>query len=177
MITDADEREGARDNYAVLDGTLSRGCVISHFPITQPRSVLLVAGGGGITPIYSLAREILTAHAGDQKQVELLWGVNGMNDIVLKDELEELEQKYPERLKVTYAVSGTGKMGEGEKFRKGHVSREMSEEAIKRCEGRLGDARGMKVFLCGPPKMEEAFDGKKGVLRELGLGGKEIYKF
>ncbi|OXG87960.1 cytochrome-b5 reductase [Cryptococcus neoformans var. grubii Br795] len=113
MITDADEREGARDNYAVLDGTLSRGCVISHFPITQPRSVLLVAGGGGITPIYSLAREILTAHAGDQKQVELLWGVNGMNDIVLKDELEELEQKYPERLKVTYAVSGTGKMGEG----------------------------------------------------------------
>lgn len=33
MITDADEREGARDIYAVLDGTLSRGCVISHFPM------------------------------------------------------------------------------------------------------------------------------------------------
>lgn len=145
--------------------------------LAQPRSVLLVAGGAGITPIYSLAREILTAHAGDQTQVQLLWGVNGMNDIVLKDELEELERRYPERFKVTYAISGIGKMGEGEKYRKGHVSREMLEEAIKRCEGRLGAARGMKVFLCGPPKMEEALDGKKGVLRELGLGRKEIYKF
>jgi cytochrome-b5 reductase len=33
------------------------------------------------------------------------------------------------------------------------------------------------VFMCGPPKMEEAVAGKTGVLAELGLNKKEIHRF
>ncbi|KAK6394260.1 hypothetical protein LTR95_019578, partial [Oleoguttula sp. CCFEE 5521] len=71
--------------------------------LTQDRSVVLIAGGAGITPIYGLARAILTENAGDRTKVQLLWGVNGSRDIVLQNELEDLERRFPERLSVLYA--------------------------------------------------------------------------
>lgn len=144
----------------------------------QPRSVVLVAGGAGITPIYSLAREILTNDAKDQTSVQLLWGVNGSRDIVLRRELEELEAQFPQRLQVTYAVSGTGPIeSDGGKYRKGYVDRKLVQEAIAKCGPIFGDEKGTKVFLCGPPKMEESVAGKQGILAELGLGKKEIHRF
>lgn len=147
----------------------------------QPRSVILIAGGAGITPIYSLAREILTADSRDQTAVQLLWGVNGPRDIVLRQELEALRAEFPERLSVTYAVSGketdVAALGSAEMFKKGYVNRGLVEEAIARCGGAFGDEKGTKVFLCGPPAMEEAVAGKKGVLAELGLAKKEIHRF
>jgi cytochrome-b5 reductase len=110
--------------------------------------------------------------------VQLLWGVNGSRDIVLRRELEELEAQFPQRLSVTYAVSGSGPAeSDGEKFRKGYVDRALVQEAIAKCGSNLGDEKGTKVFLCGPPKMEEAVAGKTGVLAELGLNKKEIHRF
>jgi cytochrome-b5 reductase len=138
----------------------------------------LVAGGAGITPIFSLAREILTNDAKDQTSIQLLWGVNGSRDIVLRRELEELEAQYPQRLRVTYAVSGSGPVeSDKEKYRNGYVDRALLKEAIAKCGSNFGDQKGTKVFLCGPPKMEEAVAGKAGLLAELGLSKKEIHRF
>ena len=110
--------------------------------------------------------------------------MNGTRDIVLKDELETLEKQYPHRLKVTYAVSGPeGKpdapsLGDEAKYRKGYVDKSLVQEAIKECQkGQWGDEKGQKVFLCGPPKMEEGMVGKEGVLTQQGLQKKEIHRF
>jgi cytochrome-b5 reductase len=145
--------------------------------------VLLVAGGAGITPIYSLAKGILSNPA-DKTRIQLLWGVNGTRDIVLKDELEALEKQYPDRLHVTYAVSGpeakpdAPSLGDESKYRKGYVDKSLLQEAIAKCQkGTFGSEKGEKVFLCGPPKMEEAVAGKNGVLAELGVQKKEIHRF
>jgi cytochrome-b5 reductase len=144
----------------------------------QPRSVILVAGGAGITPIYSLAREILTNEATDQTSVQLFWGVNGPRDLVLRRELEELEAQFPQRLRVTYAVSGSGPAeSDGAKYKKGYVDFALLQDAIAKCGPNLGDEKGTKVFLCGPPKMEDAVAGKTGILAELGLNKKEIHRF
>lgn len=165
-----------------IRGPLPGGYTYTPSP-SQARSVLLVAGGAGITPIYSLAREILTRDPADQTAVRLLWGVNGSRDIVLRRELEELEARFPRRLSVTYAVSGpeaevdAAALGDAGRYRKGYVDRGLMEEAIKGCGEGFGDEKGTKVFLCGPPKMEEAVAGKKGVLAELGVGKKEIHRF
>ena len=156
----------------------------NYTPSTQKeRNVVLVAGGAGITPIYSLAKGILSNPA-DKTRIQLLWGVNGTRDIVLKDELEALQQRYPDRLRVTYAVSGpeaapeAPSMGPEEKYRKGYVNKSLLEDAISMVDrSAWGDEKGTKVFLCGPPKMEDAVAGKKGVLGELGLGKKEIHRF
>ncbi|KAK5165705.1 uncharacterized protein LTR77_008628 [Saxophila tyrrhenica] len=148
------------------------------------RDILCIAGGAGITPIYSLTKGIL-ANPEDKTRIELLWGVNGTRDIVLKKELESLERQHPDRLRVIYAVSGpeakpdAPSLGDEMKYRKGYVDKTLLQEAITRCQkdGAWGDAKGQKVFLCGPPKMEDAMVGKEGALTELGVQKKEIHRF
>lgn len=157
----------------------------TYTPSTQQeRNIVLVAGGAGITPIYSLARAILEQYPKDKTKVQLLWGVNGTRDIVLHSELQELERRFPERLSVTYAVSGPEAapdapqpLGDEQTYRKGYVSKALLQETAQRAGGAWGDAKGTKVFLCGPPKMEDALAGKQGVFSELGLGKKEIHRF
>ena len=58
--------------------------------LEKQRDILLIAGGAGVTPIYSLAKGILDNPA-DKTRINLLWGVNGTRDIILKDELENGE--------------------------------------------------------------------------------------
>lgn len=151
---------------------------------SQERNIVLIAGGAGITPIYSLARSVLEEHPEDKTKVQLLWGVNGTRDIVLHSELQELERRFPERLSVTYAVSGPEAapdapqpLGDESKYKKGYVNKELMQQAVARAGGAWGDEKGTKVFLCGPPKMEEALAGETGVLTELGLAKKEIHRF
>ncbi|KXT01013.1 hypothetical protein AC578_4450 [Pseudocercospora eumusae] len=155
----------------------------SYTPSQTPRDLLFVAGGAGITPIYSLAKGVLSG-SDDQTRIQLLWGVNGTRDIVLKEELEQLEKQYPGRLQVTYCVSGPeGKpeapsLGDEQKYKKGYINQSVLQEAIARCEkGSFGDAKGTKVFLCGPPTMENEIAGKGGALGQLGISKKQIHKF
>jgi len=154
----------------------------SYTASQTPRDLLFVAGGAGITPIYSLAKGILSDD-GDKTRIQLLWGVNGTRDIVLKNELETLEKQHPDRLQVTYCVSGPeGKaeapsLGDEKKYKKGYINRTVLQEAIARCNaGTFGDAKGVKVFLCGPPTMEQAV-AEKGALGQLGFQKKEVHRF
>ena len=161
----------------------------AYKPSTTPRDVLLVAGGAGITPLYSFARGVLH-NPDDNTKVELVWGVNGTRDLVLGKELTELEKQYPDRFRVTYAVSGpeanpeAPSLGDEEKWKKGRVTKEVLQEAVERCRnGSWGDEKGTKVFLCGPPAMEEVLAGKKGfssapgILGELGIEKGKVYRF
>lgn len=150
---------------------------------TKPSDIVLIAGGAGITPIYSLAKGILSNPA-DKTRIQLLWGVNGTRDIVLKSELEELQRQNPDRLKVTYAVSGAEaapgapSLGPEDTYRKGYVDKALLQETLSKVPTEAwGDAKGTKIFLCGPPKMEDALAGKQGVLEQLDMGKKEIHRF
>jgi len=156
----------------------------SHWTIPKDqKNILMIAGGAGITPIFSLAKGILSNPA-DQTRIQLLWGVNGTRDIVLRSELEDLQKRYSDRLHVTYAVSGpeaaaeAPSLGDESKYRKGYIDKSLLQEAISHCEkGSWGDEKGQKVFLCGPPRMEDALAGKQGVLVELGISKKELHRF
>ena len=138
------------------------------------RDVLLVAGGAGITPIYSLTRGILSDPA-DKTRVQLVWGVNGTRDIVLKDELDSLQKQYPDRLSIVYAVSGpeakpdAPSLGDEARFRKGYVDKSLLQETISRCQqGNWGDVQGKKGV---PLWTAEYGDGGAGLVD--GVGGYE----
>ncbi|CAI7641203.1 unnamed protein product [Penicillium palitans] len=138
--------------------------------------VNLIAGGAGITPMYQLIQGMLN-NPDDRSKIKLIFGVNTDNDLVMKEELDTFEKKFPGRLKVVYRVSDPV---EGSPFTKGRVTKELLEKEL------LGpkDSKATKIFLCGPPAMEEAIFGtkgwissKKGVLEELGYAADRVHRF
>jgi cytochrome-b5 reductase len=142
--------------------------------------VALIAGGAGITPMYQLVRGILSDPA-DRTRVTLVWGVNADEDVFLRDEFATLEKEHPGRFRAVYVVSRPGP--EGSKYAKGYVTREVLEGAgVSSGEGGEDD---VKVLVCGPPMMEKALTGSKGlfgssepgVLHEMGFRGDQIHRF
>lgn len=146
----------------------------------QHPSVTLVAGGAGITPCYQLAQGIL-ADPADRTRVRLVFGVNGEEDVLLREEFDAFEEKYGrERFSVVYAVASGGKSVDGARVRKGFVTEALLREAA----AAPAAEKGTKVMVCGPPAMEEALLGKKGwggreqgILARLGYSKEQIYQF
>lgn len=102
----------------------------------------------------------------------MIVGVNTDADVLLKKEFDEFERSFPGRFKAVYTVSHPV---EGSAIRKGYVTKELLEDVLG--EPHKGDT---KVFVCGPPPMEEALVGKRGkggILRELGYRKDQIHQF
>ncbi|KAI3395809.1 hypothetical protein diail_822 [Diaporthe ilicicola] len=142
------------------------------------KSVTLIAGGAGITPIYQLVQGILN-NPEDKTQVTLVFGVNGEQDVLLNDEFKQYEASHPGQFKAVYAVSDLKGESGGGRFRKGYVT-----EALLREVAAPASDENTKVMVCGPPAMEEALLGKKGwggksggILEKLGYRRDQIHQF
>lgn len=136
----------------------------------QSPQVYLIAGGAGITPIYQLAQGILNNPA-DTTKINLVFGVNTEKDLLLREELESFKSRFPDRFDYTYTVSHPE--GQSDGFRKGYVTEELLRDVVR------ADADA-KVFVCGPPAMENSLVGSRfqtGVLARLGFAKGQIVKF
>lgn len=60
-------------------------------------------GGTGITPMLQLIRQI-TRDPKDQTKLSLLFANQTEEDILLRDELEEVAKNYPDQVKIWYTV-------------------------------------------------------------------------
>lgn len=133
--------------------------------------VYLLAGGAGITPIYQLIRGIFK-NPDDKTKVTLVFGVNTEEDLLLREELEGYAKQFPNRFNYLYTISHP--KGEATSIRKGYI-----DEALLR--GVFKDSvANTKVFVCGPPAMENALVGSRGtsgILSQLGLQKDQIYRF
>lgn len=146
-----------------------------------PCNILFIAGGAGIAPLYSLTKGILR-NPNDRTRIRLLWGINSVQDIVLREEFAALEKQYPDRLQVTYVVSKPGVQPHaqcGKNFREGYINKSMVQEAMEDhgTEESWGDWKGRKVFICGPPAMEAALLGRQGIFAQIGISKAQIYRF
>ncbi|KAH8703969.1 putative NADH-cytochrome B5 reductase [Talaromyces proteolyticus] len=136
--------------------------------------ITLIAGGAGITPLYQLIQGILNNPA-DRTKMTLVFGVNTESDILLRDEFETYQKTFPDRIKVVYTVSNNSVKRSSFEFRNGRVTKELLKELLP------PTSNDTKVFLCGPPAMEEALTGKRwgegGILGELGFKKDQVFKF
>ncbi|KAG0636758.1 hypothetical protein HOY80DRAFT_325223 [Tuber brumale] len=141
--------------------------------------IALIAGGTGITPMYQLMRAIFR-NPEDKTKVTLVFGNLTEEDILLKRELENLENTYPQRFRAFYLLDNAPK-GSG-RATQGRVTKELLKTVLP--EPGSGNN---KIFVCGPPGMYKAISGAKnspsdqgeveGVLKELGYKKEEVYKF
>lgn len=146
----------------------------------EHKSILLLAGGSGITPIYQLSRAILQ-NPEDKTKLSLIYANNAEPDILLRKEIEELERKYPDRFSKLFTVSK--KASSDDSVQTGYINKAM----ITRMFGQ-GKQPGQKVLVSGPPSMQEAIGGAKGffgwtqgslggVLKDLGYTKEDVHKF
>lgn len=135
--------------------------------------ITLIAGGAGITPMYQLIQGIL-ANPEDKTGVTLVFGVNTDADVLLKSEFQDFERRFPDRFKVVYTVSNPVP---GSPYAKGYVTKELLSKVARATP----DKADTKVFVCGPPGMENALLGSRkqpgGILAELGYTKDQIHKF
>ncbi|PGH00785.1 NADH-cytochrome b5 reductase 2 [Polytolypa hystricis UAMH7299] len=140
--------------------------------------VCMVAGGTGITPMYQLIRKIFN-DTEDKTAVTLVYGNVAKEDILLKKELDHLENTYPRRFRVFYLLDNPPpQWSQGT----GYVTKELLKTVFPEPK-----SENLKVFVCGPPGLYKAVSGPKvspkdqgeltGILKELGYTKEQVYKF
>lgn len=140
--------------------------------------ISLIAGGTGITPMYQLIRQIFK-NPEDKTKVTLVFGNVSEDDILLKKELQDLENTYPQRFKAFYVLDKPPKEWTGGK---GFITKELLKTVLPEPK-----EESHKIFVCGPPGLYNAISGNKvspkdqgelsGVLKELGYNKDQVYKF
>ncbi|KZZ97908.1 NADH-cytochrome b5 reductase [Ascosphaera apis ARSEF 7405] len=142
------------------------------------KEIALIAGGTGITPMYQLTRKILS-NPEDKTKITLVYGNVNEDDILLRKELSELENTYPQRFKVFHLLDNPP---ENWTQGKGHVTKELLKTVLPEPK-----SENIKLFVCGPPGMYKAVSGTKvspkdqgeltGILKELGYEKDQVFKF
>lgn len=74
----------------------------------ESRHYVMVAGGSGITPLYSMIRQII--HFEPASKVTLLYANTDEGHVVFKQELDKLKGEYP-RFEYTDFISGKNRIG------------------------------------------------------------------
>ncbi|KAL8888181.1 MAG: hypothetical protein Q9215_004361 [Flavoplaca cf. flavocitrina] len=140
--------------------------------------VCLIAGGTGITPMYQLCRAIFN-NPSDKTKVTLVFGNVSEEDILLKNEFEDLENTYPQRFRAFYVLDKPAEKWMGGK---GHIAADLLKTVLPEPK-----TENLKIFVCGPPGLYKAISGMKkspkeqgelsGILKELGYTQDQVYKF
>ena len=119
-------------------------------PMRDSKEIVALAGGSGITPFHSMAKEIAYGKMKGCK-LTILYGSVKANDIVLKDDLAKIEAACPD-IKVVHVLSDEPDWP-GEK---GFISREIIEKY---------SSPDCTYMFCGPLAMftfvKKALDGMR----------------
>lgn len=109
----------------------------------------MLAGGTGITPMYQVIQHILR-DPNDTTKISLIFGNVTEDDILLKDELQQLAARRPGCLRVYQVLDKPPKnWREGAGF--------ITENMIKEVMPPPGE--GVIVLRCGPGPMNKAMEG------------------
>ncbi len=120
------------------------GCGQFYYePLRDAKHVVALAGGVGITPFASMAREIV--HGTLDFDLTILYGSVSSDDITLKDELDQLKS---DKLHIVHVLSGDEPDWPGER---GFLTAEL----IKKYS-----APDTTYFICGPQVMYKFLRGE-----------------
>jgi predicted ferric reductase len=109
-------------------------------PDVDASSIVMIAGGIGITPMLSILRTM--KERGDRRPAVLVFGAGEASGLVAREELERLD------VRLVLVVEKPGQGWEGES---GLISAELLERVLP------ADTPGTEYFICGPePMMDTA---------------------
>jgi glycine betaine catabolism B len=124
------------------------------FTGTEADSIVLIAGGVGITPMMSITRYLTErAWAGD---IFLIYTCHTPTDFIFATEVAALQRLNP---KLHVAVTISSVEGTDWRGRRGRITKELLTQTVS-------DLASRRIHLCGPPAMMES---TRAILTELGV--------
>jgi phenol hydroxylase P5 protein len=125
----------------MLSGPLGRFFVRK----SDPRPLLFIAGGSGLSSPRSMVLDLL--ESGDTRPIRLIQGARRLDELYYRTEFEQLAARHPnfEYLPVLSSEPADSPWTGARGF--------VHELAVRRFEH---DFRGWRAYLCGPPPMIEA---------------------
>ncbi len=112
-----------------------------HEPLRDSRKIVGLAGGSGVTPFRSMAREIVFGDL--DAELLLIYGSSDEEDILFQDELGELESRSAGRVRVVHVLSCEVVSLEG--CERGLITADLIR--------RHADVESDSFFVCGPEMM------------------------
>lgn len=119
----------------------------------------LIAGGVGIAPLMSMLRTF--ADRGEARPVTLIYANNRLDDVLFREELDELSRRLP--LRVVHVILEPDAAWTGER---GLVDRAVLDRSLP------PERRRLTCFICGPEPMTDAVQRD---LRALGVPLRRIH--
>ena len=137
-----------------------------RFTIRKPRALHRVgfAAGSGITPILSIIAS--TLEESDSAKFTLVYGNRRMSSVMFNEALQDLKDKYKNRLTLIHVLS---RQAQEVPLLEGRIDAAKVQQLIDT----LLPAKSMdEVFLCGPEAM---IDAVQGALTSAGVPAERIY--
>ncbi|KAF8652883.1 hypothetical protein AX16_004104 [Volvariella volvacea WC 439] len=181
LIKQYDNGNASKHIHSLKEGdTLAIKGPIPKFPYKANEfdEVALIGGGTGITPLYQVLTHAL-ADPSNKTKFTLLFSNISEKDILLREELDALQKKYPKTFNTVYLVDKPDEKWTGPS---GFITKDIIKQYV--APASLGEK--VKVFVCGPPGQVAAVAGKKagfkqgelgGILKELGYTEDQVFKF
>ena len=136
-----------------------------RFIVQRPRAIHRVgfAAGSGITPILSILASTLEEQA--ESKFTLVYGNRRMDSVMFNEALQDLKDRYPNRLTLIHVLS---RQAQEVPLLEGRID----EAKVKEIVSSLLPAASMdEVFICGPEAMIEATEK---ALLEVGVPARNI---
>uniref|UniRef100_A0A7S3DQ42 NADH-cytochrome b5 reductase n=2 Tax=Entomoneis paludosa TaxID=265537 RepID=A0A7S3DQ42_9STRA len=114
----------------------------------------MMAGGTGITPMLQILQAILLnpKYRDSKTKIKLIYANQTPDDILVRDELEDLALEFKGRFELWYTVDKVAKEGEAPSewsYSTGFITTDMVKEHLLF----EGDNSKTQFFMCGPPPM------------------------
>ncbi len=137
-----------------------------RFTVRQPRALHRVgfAAGSGITPILSIVASTLEEQA--NSRFTLVYGNRRMSSVMFNETLQDLKDRYPDRLTLIHILS---RQAQEVELLQGRID----AGKVRALTSTLLPVASMdEVFICGPEAMIEATEA---ALREAGVAAERIH--
>jgi ring-1,2-phenylacetyl-CoA epoxidase subunit PaaE len=129
----------------VLDVMTPIGRFTTALDPSAERAYLGIAAGSGITPVMSLVRSVLARES--KSRFTVVYGNRGLASVIFREALEDLKDRYLDRLQVIHVFS---REQQGSPLLNGRIS----GDKIRSLGQTLLDLPSYdEVFICGPEPM------------------------
>jgi ring-1,2-phenylacetyl-CoA epoxidase subunit PaaE len=111
-----------------------------------PRRLVLVAGGAGITPLASIARDMLAREP--DAELALVYGSRHDGDVIFRDALDALALAHPTRFTIAHVLEEASASADV-----GRLDRATTARVLDRVP--LASHPAARFFVCGPDAMRD----------------------